>query len=328
MIGLASAALAGVSVADGVVVDVAAGVVFVAAPGGGIDALALADGALRWHSAVADVPLAVEGEVLAAWADAPEAELRVVALDPRSGRRAWACPEVRLPAGIPGGVDDRIGDRRSVGARVEDGSIVAWWSASTWYAGGPAASEEHRRASARSFAGAGACGANGRWSPAEAPPAPSLSPPPVPDALAGRVEGGLPLGGWWVSWACVTIGTQLPGGPSQTVARLLQASDPASGELVRQEQAGRCDGTPHPPLLPAVDGEAFAVPTPTGTALYRSRDLWPIARLTDVPMASWVWTGEVVVAVGGGEVTVVGRHLAPRWSHAVRDRSYRGPIPQ
>jgi hypothetical protein len=116
MITLVAGALAGEAAGDGVLLDRGAGVLLVAAPGGGIDAVGLADGALRWHAAGADVPLAVDGGLVAGWVDTPEPVLRIVAVDARTGEVVRRCADLALPEGIPGGVDDHFAAHTEVGA--------------------------------------------------------------------------------------------------------------------------------------------------------------------------------------------------------------------
>src|SRR3954463_16411273 len=75
----------GASLRDGVLVAPDRGLAYVMRPGGGIDAIDLASGNVRWHSDAAAKPLAISGKRLIAQAESKGDTLDVVALDARRG---------------------------------------------------------------------------------------------------------------------------------------------------------------------------------------------------------------------------------------------------
>ena len=93
---------------EGTVVDSASGVVFVARPKGGIEAIDLTTGASLWTSADAAKPLSITGGVLLAQAEPGEkGDLVLATLNPRTGalvRRS----ALALPAGIRATVADGL----------------------------------------------------------------------------------------------------------------------------------------------------------------------------------------------------------------------------
>jgi hypothetical protein len=115
---------------DGVVVDAARSLAYVMQPAGGIDAVDLAHGATRWHSADGERPLTLAGGVLVAQA-APGAngELRIVALDlDKNGARS-AEADFALPAGLRADVAETLQQTFRVKASPSAQGVVVTWSA-------------------------------------------------------------------------------------------------------------------------------------------------------------------------------------------------------
>lgn len=115
---------------DGVVVDAARGVAYVISPKGGIDALDLATGNVRWTSKAAVKPLAVvDGALLAQAATANSGELPVVAFDAQGGVKQQL--RIQLPSGVLALASDGPTRRfRAEAFAAEDGAVVVTWAAS------------------------------------------------------------------------------------------------------------------------------------------------------------------------------------------------------
>jgi hypothetical protein len=114
------------------------GLGFAMRPGGGIDAVELGDGRVRWHSDQATRPLAVLGDRLVAQADSLHAgSLELVTLDARDGA-ARASLRVPIAAGVTAtAVDSPAGSFR-VWAAAADSRLVVRWEHSASSATGPA----------------------------------------------------------------------------------------------------------------------------------------------------------------------------------------------
>lgn len=134
LVGLLTPALAFAQSAgalhDGVVVDAASATAYVISPKGGIDALDLATGNVRWTSKAAVKPLAVvDGALLAQAAASDSGELPVVAFDAKGVVKQQL--RIELPAGVRAQVAD--GPSRLFRAEAfasEDGAVVVTWAAS------------------------------------------------------------------------------------------------------------------------------------------------------------------------------------------------------
>lgn len=121
----------GAELADGVVAAPRLGVVYLMRPGGGIDAVELASGTVRWHSDRAAKPIAVADDRLVAQARSrSEGALDLVVLDARSGtpRDAVRLP---LPAGIAASVIDTPAGSFRVRADRSGSQLTVHWQATT-----------------------------------------------------------------------------------------------------------------------------------------------------------------------------------------------------
>ena len=114
---------------DGVVVDAAHGTAYVMSPKGGIDAIELATGNVRWKSEAGARPLMVKDGALVAQAN-PGAigELAIVTLDAQRGSETG-----RVSLGRPNGLRARVSDGPSQSFQVRafeaDDKVVVEWSA-------------------------------------------------------------------------------------------------------------------------------------------------------------------------------------------------------
>lgn len=132
-----AAADAAFELRPGVVVDPTLGSLYRMRPQGGLDALALRDGASRWSSEEADVPLLVFGDWLLALRDpeVPRGTMTLVAFDRQSGSTVFTTTAA-LPEGTWAGVDDGLGKRFTVQA-WHDGAVARFaWTSSTRRIGG------------------------------------------------------------------------------------------------------------------------------------------------------------------------------------------------
>ena len=110
----------------GVVADPGRGLVYVMRPAGGIEALDLADGGVRWASDRADQPLLVAHGVLVALAESPVPGLALALLDPESGEPAAEAAEplvLSLPSGVVAGIDQAL-DRSFEHSVLESGGGI------------------------------------------------------------------------------------------------------------------------------------------------------------------------------------------------------------
>jgi hypothetical protein len=112
-----------------VVVAPRLGLAYVMRPSGGIDALDLASGAVRWRSDSAAKPLALAGQRLIAQAESRGANtLKLVSLDARSGA-ARETARIDLPAGIAATVVDGPSGSFRVRADATGSELAVRWEA-------------------------------------------------------------------------------------------------------------------------------------------------------------------------------------------------------
>jgi hypothetical protein len=114
---------------EGVVVAPRLGLAYVMRPGGGLDALDLASGAVRWRSDSAAKPLALAGQRLIAQAESGGANvLKLVSLDARSGA-ARETVRIDLPAGVAAPVVDSASGSFRVQADASGSELAVRWEA-------------------------------------------------------------------------------------------------------------------------------------------------------------------------------------------------------
>lgn len=115
---------------EGIVADPARGLVYVMRPGGGISALDLTTGSVRWTTMQGDVPLAMSGTTLLA-EESPRTSgglLAVASLDVVAGGRRVARATTALGEGVRVGVGESLdGTFSLVPARVAGGDVVLHW---------------------------------------------------------------------------------------------------------------------------------------------------------------------------------------------------------
>ena len=114
---------------DGVVVDAGRGLAYVMNAKGGIDALDLATGNVRWTSTAAVKPLAlVDGVLLAEAATDQAGELPVVALDAKGAAKSQL--RIPLPAGVLAqAIDSPTRRFRAEAFVADDGLVTVSWAA-------------------------------------------------------------------------------------------------------------------------------------------------------------------------------------------------------
>lgn len=119
---------AGVALADGVVIDAARETAYLMSSAGGIDAVDLATGAVRWTSTAAQRPLLVTGDRLVAQRRPDEpGGLELVVLDVGGAGRQVLTARLDLPSGLWGTIQDRLGASfRARSAEVDGEGIIAW----------------------------------------------------------------------------------------------------------------------------------------------------------------------------------------------------------
>lgn len=99
-------------------------------PEGGIAAVDLATGAIRWSSREAAKPLTLAGNLLVSQAEpkTPGNRLELVTLNIRQGGRATARGRTDLPPGVRPSVGETLEGRFSTTARPADGTAIVAWS--------------------------------------------------------------------------------------------------------------------------------------------------------------------------------------------------------
>ncbi len=113
----------------GVVLDATSNLVMAANPGGGIDAVDAELGIVIWHSAGADMPLAIHAGLLVAQVDVSDRGISSIAIiDIGSGTRV-ALRQVSLPDHVLAIVDQSLRDRFRVrAATVRNSTMILHWS--------------------------------------------------------------------------------------------------------------------------------------------------------------------------------------------------------
>lgn len=125
---LRSAMPDGATLLEGVVLAPRHGLAYVMRPGGGIDAIELASGKVRWRSDRGAKPLTLAGDLLVAQAESRGNALDLVLLDARSGAARDAL-RMALPTGVAATVTDTpAGSFRVQAAREGSGLVVRWES--------------------------------------------------------------------------------------------------------------------------------------------------------------------------------------------------------
>ena len=114
----------------GVVADPGRGLVYVMRPAGGIEALDLDDGGVRWVSDRADQPLFTAQGVLVARGESSASGLVVSLLDPDTGEPAAGVAEplvLPLPSGVVAGIDRTLERSFEVSVLEADPEIYLTW---------------------------------------------------------------------------------------------------------------------------------------------------------------------------------------------------------
>jgi hypothetical protein len=112
---------------EGIVISPRLGLAYVMRPGGGIDALDLAGGALRWRSDGAAKPLALAGDRLIAQAASQGANaLDLVAFDARTGAQRDSV-RISLPEGVAAPLADTVTRSFRIRADVAGAELVVRW---------------------------------------------------------------------------------------------------------------------------------------------------------------------------------------------------------
>jgi hypothetical protein len=121
----------GIALQEGVVIAPQQGFAYLMRPGGGIDAVDLASGALRWRTKTAAKPLALSGDRLVAQADSRGVNvLKLMVLDAQSGAVRGAV-RIALPAGVAATVTDTPAGSFRVRAESQASKLVVHWEATT-----------------------------------------------------------------------------------------------------------------------------------------------------------------------------------------------------
>jgi hypothetical protein len=118
-----------VVVQPGVVVDAARGVAFVMNPEGGIDAVDIASGNIRWTIRTADKPLGLVGDLLVAQAQPPRptSTLELVVLDAGKGGARVRSARTELSPQVRVSTQETVHGNFLTGTRVETGNLLVSW---------------------------------------------------------------------------------------------------------------------------------------------------------------------------------------------------------
>ena len=114
----------------GLIVNPDLGLAYVMTPAGGIAAVELASGEIRWTSQAAAKPLAVVGNRLIAQVEPTAAanRLEVVALNAQSGGQALVRGFTELPVGVRVSIGETLVGTFSAEARTVGGNVIVDWT--------------------------------------------------------------------------------------------------------------------------------------------------------------------------------------------------------
>jgi hypothetical protein len=110
----------------GVIVDRTRNLAYIMTPAGSTEAIALQSGALVWNSTAAAKPLAVAGGRLVGQADSATNSLRIVMLDPATGKEMLEAIRP-LPAGVRASVNETLEGAFVAAAMTTAGDPVVTW---------------------------------------------------------------------------------------------------------------------------------------------------------------------------------------------------------
>jgi len=118
----------GAALHEGVLISPRSGLAYVMRPGGGIEAVSLANGAVRWRTDRASKPLALAGDRLVAQAEGRANTLQLVVLDARNGATRDSV-RIPLPSGVSASVVDTAAGSFRVQAEGAGSDLVVRWEA-------------------------------------------------------------------------------------------------------------------------------------------------------------------------------------------------------
>jgi len=132
LLSLAAGAQQRVALRDGVIVHPTESTAYVMLPQGGVGAVDLTTGAMRWTSTAAAKPLAIAGRLLVSQAE-PKNEnarncLELVALDVKKRGAAAVRSSVALPTGVYAATRQNFEGRFVATARVDGRNAIVTWS--------------------------------------------------------------------------------------------------------------------------------------------------------------------------------------------------------
>ena len=122
------APLTSFTLVPGIVADPGRGLVYAMRPAGGIEALAIGDGSVRWTFDRTDQVLFASDEVLVARAASPTSRLMVALLDPESGEPTVVEPIVlSLPFEVVSGIDQSRNRSFAFSVLETGGEVYLTW---------------------------------------------------------------------------------------------------------------------------------------------------------------------------------------------------------
>lgn len=311
----------GLALGDGVVLDPQREAIYLAVPGGGVEAVAVSSGKSLWVSTAGDFPLASAGDLVVTWKDTPTAAMRIVGLDAsRRGGTAVRCADVAIPNGLPGAIDAHLGGSATVRARVRDHQIEASWSVERHYAGGAEPPEDVLVASNQFWSGSGRCATDGTWTEGAGPP---LAPTDreVPVSLRQKAGLGQRFGTKWLIAYTAWEG-------AQGTLRLQTWDIPSAAQLSDLALTVVASPTAYPFL--SLDGERVALVTQgavPSSQIFDAATGQPLGTLTGVALSTWTQVGAAYVSSNGATVAAYDASGTELWRRTVRNRAYTGPYP-
>jgi hypothetical protein len=319
----AAAALAQtVGIDVGTQADAAAGVIYMAVPGDRIEAVRISDGSAVWSTDAAALAVAANAEQVGAIGKAGEA-MELVVLSAADGAVVKRCAPQPMPASFPVAVEQGLGYQFAARGRFDDqGRLVVTWEAIRSHVSGVLIDDPPPTRYAR---GEVTCDPASGEATARAD-AVTTEPPPPPSKKA------LKLADQWRATVRVAADGWIAGWKHEGGGIRVDRYDPVAKKDIGPLQL---DGTLGPYFSPDLRQVAVGQAVDTGVRrrvydLRSGAELGELAREgKDGHLAFVLLAGDVIVTRPAVDLVAygLGGDGSVLWTHAMRDRAYRGEYP-